>query len=175
MSKFFSSAGPPSYPTPCLEVQSHHPLAIKRFQPQHYGPFTITNVISNVVYQLALPSHWKIHNIFHALLLTPYYEAPIHGPNHLEPPPDIIDREPEWEVKRIMETRTFRQKREKQYHVRRKGYSEAHDSWEPTTNIHTPELVVEFNERQQRDKSRAQFVRILSEPVTDAGLDSEQT
>ena len=68
-----------------------HPTS--KLVPRRYGPMTITNVILEVVFQLALPSHWKIHNIFHASLLTPYHKTPIHGPNYPEPPPEIINGE----------------------------------------------------------------------------------
>ena len=87
----------------------------KKFQPHRYGPFTIAKVISDVAYQLVLPPHWKIHNVFHASLLTPYHETLIHGPNHLEPPPEIIDGKPEWEVEEITGTKTFGRRKEKQY------------------------------------------------------------
>jgi hypothetical protein len=39
--------------------------------------------------------------------LTPYIEMAMHGPNYVEPPPDIIEGEPEWEVEQILDTRTF--------------------------------------------------------------------
>jgi hypothetical protein len=32
----------------------------------------------------------------------PYKETSQHGPNFLEPPPDIVDREPKWEVEKIL-------------------------------------------------------------------------
>ena len=44
----------------------------------------------------------KPPNVFHASLLTPYRETDQHGPNFLEPLPDIIEGEPEWEVERIL-------------------------------------------------------------------------
>jgi len=31
-------------------------------------------------------------------LLMPYRETEAHSPNWIEPPPDIIEGEPEWEV-----------------------------------------------------------------------------
>ena len=46
---------------------------------QATGPFTITNVTSHVAYQLNLPRNWKIHNVFHASLLSPYKEMEEHG------------------------------------------------------------------------------------------------
>ena len=125
-----------------------HPA--KKFKPRRYGPFTITRVISDVAYRLALPPHWKIHDIFHMSLLTPYHETRTHGPNLLEPPPDVIDGEPEWEVEEIIGVRTFGRRREKQYRVKWKGYNAAHDSWEPASNVHAPDLIEKFHKRQRR-------------------------
>ena len=78
-----------------------------KLAPKCYGPFKVTAQISKVAYRLSLPAHWKIHNVFHASLLTPYCETDQHGPNFLEPPPDIIEGKPEWEVERILQERTF--------------------------------------------------------------------
>jgi hypothetical protein len=44
-----------------------------------------------VVYQLELPEHWKIHNIFHSSLLTPYCETMEHGKNFAQPPPELVE------------------------------------------------------------------------------------
>ena len=110
--------------------------------------------ISDVAYQLALPPHWKIHNVFHASLLTPYHETEIHGPNYLKPPPDVIDGEPKWEVEEITGVRMFGRRQEKQYWVRWKGYTTAHDSWEPTMSVHAPKLVEEFHKKQRRSNKR---------------------
>lgn len=49
-------------------------------------------------YQLKLLSQWKLHDIFHATLLTPYKETAINGQKYQEPVPDLIDRQLEWEV-----------------------------------------------------------------------------
>ena len=92
-----------------------HPTS--KLTARRHGPFTITNVISNVVYKLELPLQWKIHNVFHALLLLPYHETMMHGPNYYDPPPDIIDRESEWEIQEIMGTRRFRKNKKLQYCV----------------------------------------------------------
>ena len=50
--------------------------------PRHYGPFQIIKVISPVVYKLELPDQWRIHNVFHIDLLSPYIETEAHGPNY---------------------------------------------------------------------------------------------
>ncbi len=114
-----------------------HPTA--KLAPKCYGPFLVTAAISHTSYCLKLPPQWKIHNIFHASLLTPYKETPEHSPNFPEPSPELINGELEWEVEQIMNTR--RHCNQLQYLVRWKGFSEAHDSWEPTTHVHANHLI----------------------------------
>ena len=69
--------------------------------PKRYGHFKISRVVSPVVYQLELPSQWKIHPIFHASLLLPYKETEQHGTNYIQPPPDVIQGEEQYEVEAI--------------------------------------------------------------------------
>ena len=57
------------------------PYSSAKLAPRRHGPFRITKVVSPVAYELALLSQWKIHPVFHASLLTPYVETPVHGPN----------------------------------------------------------------------------------------------
>jgi hypothetical protein len=80
-----------------------HPSA--KLAPRCYGPFPITRVISRTSYQIQLPSQWKIHNVFHTTLLTPYKETPLNGKQYQEPVPELIDGQPEWEVEAILQVR----------------------------------------------------------------------
>jgi len=82
-----------------------HPTA--KLSPRRYGPFEITKKLSHMVYQLHIPQKWKIHDVFHTSLLTPYKETEEHGPNYHKPPPDIIEGKPEWEVEQIVGARCF--------------------------------------------------------------------
>ena len=54
-----------------------HPTT--KLAPRRYGPFPITCVISLTSYQLKLPPQWKVHNVFHTTLLTPYKEMALNG------------------------------------------------------------------------------------------------
>jgi hypothetical protein len=80
---------------------------MNKLSPRRYGPFKVVAIIFPVAYQIELPPHWKIHNVFHASLLTHYQETEQHGPNFIELPPDIIEGKPEWEVKQILKSRLF--------------------------------------------------------------------
>jgi len=74
----------------------------KKITTKREGPFKIKERLSSVNYRLELPLKWKIHDMFHAVLLSPYNEMQVHGPNFTRPPPDLIDGKEEYEVDRIL-------------------------------------------------------------------------
>ena len=118
-----------------------------KLAPKWYGPFEVAAQISKVAYKLKLPPTWKIHDVFYASLLTPYKETLQHGPNFLEPPPEITEGESEWEVEKIIKERTFGRWKKKQYLVRWKGYSPSYNEWVPEEDLHTPDLLAEFRKQ----------------------------
>ena len=77
----------------------------RKLAPKRQGPFEIAQVLSPLTYCLHLPSTWKIHDVFHASLLSPYKETETHGPNFSKPPPDLIGAEEEYEVEQIISHR----------------------------------------------------------------------
>ena len=61
-------------------IKTYYPTA--KLAPKRHGPFPIKKALSTITYQLTLPEQWKIHNVFHVDLLTPYRETEFHGPNY---------------------------------------------------------------------------------------------
>jgi len=118
--------------------------ATTKLTPRRYRPFVVATQVSKVAYQLCLPSTWKIHDIFHVSLLTPYKETDQHGPNFIEPPPDILEGEEEWEVEKILKEHSHGRWKKKQYLIRWKGYSPAHNSWVNAKDLHASDLLAEF-------------------------------
>lgn len=54
------------------------------------------------MYRLDLWRQQKLHNIFHASLLTSYHETEQYDSNFLEPLPEIIDRHKEHKAEAIL-------------------------------------------------------------------------
>src|SRR5216684_1270064 len=76
-----------------------------RLAPKNHGPFKITSIIQGTSCKLELPPSWKIHPVFHALLLSLYHETPAHGPNFTWPLPELIDGEVHYEVEKVLNSR----------------------------------------------------------------------
>src|SRR6266478_476394 len=126
-----------------------------KLTPKCLGLFKIVQEISSVAYRLELPPNWRIHNVFHASLLTPYHETTAHGPNFTRPPPDLIDGEEEYEVERIVTRRQFRRSKQLQYLIKWKGYPESDNTWEPADQVHAPELIKHYQSAEAHQSSTA--------------------
>ena len=97
--------------------------------PKQEGLFKIEEVLGPVTYRLKLPATWRIHNMFHAVLLKPYQENEVYGENFTMPPPDIVDGEEVYQVETILKHR--RRGQGYQYLIKWKGYPITGASWEP--------------------------------------------
>ena len=95
-----------------------------------------------MVYKLRLPKMWRIHDIFHASLLTPQVITPEYGIPEEPPPPELVDRESEFEVENILQHKYVRRKKETRYLVQWRGYSRAESTWEPEEHLsNAPEVL----------------------------------
>ena len=99
--------------------------------------------------------------MFHASLLSPYCETPLHGPNFSQPPLDLIDGEEEFEAEKIKAHRNFGRSRCLQYLIKWKGYPESDNTWESATNVHAPELVKAHHKCHPLRKIKGQLLSLL--------------
>jgi len=84
-------------------IKAHHPM--KKLDHKNHGPFQIEIIISPLGVLLTLPRNWKIHNIFHVLLLKPNQTS-----EHRVPPDpvkvlreaDDIEQIEEYDVDEVM-------------------------------------------------------------------------
>jgi Chromo (CHRromatin Organisation MOdifier) domain len=97
---------------------------------------------------MELSQQWKIHNVFHTSLLMPYKEMEEHGENYVQPPPELVKGEEEYEIEQVLNSRHMGRAKKLQYLLRWKRYSRAHDSWQNATEVHAPELVANYLARK---------------------------
>ena len=103
---------------------------------------------------MEIPRQWKIHNIFHANLITPYKETELHGLNFTQPPPDFIDGKPEYKVEKILDKKQKGKRGKMYYLIKWKGYPASNNSWEPASEVHAPELIAEWEKKTNKNKER---------------------
>jgi Chromo (CHRromatin Organisation MOdifier) domain len=131
-------------------LDSRHPKTNyhKKMAPKREGPFEIEEVLGPVTYQLKLPESWRIHKVFHAVLLRPYQENEVYGENYIRPPPEIEEGEEVYEVEQILKHR--KQGRGYEYLVKWAGYPITEASWEPKSNLTgATETLQEYQECHQ--------------------------
>jgi len=115
----------------------------RKLAPKREGPFMITEVLEPVTYHLQLPNQWQIHNVFHASLLSPYWETEAHGPNFVKPPPDLIEGEAEYEIEAITSHKKWG--RGYRYFIKWREYPTSDNTWEPLSNLkNAQEILKEY-------------------------------
>ena len=129
-----------------LEARNLKTMYNKKIKPKREGPFPITEVLGLITYRLALPATWKIHNIFHTILLTPYKQTDVHGPTHPRPPPDLVEGQEEDEVDHIKRHCRIRGGKI-HYLVHWKGYDNSDNTWKEEDNLeHAEEALQEYKQ-----------------------------
>ncbi|KAF8748612.1 hypothetical protein RHS01_10695 [Rhizoctonia solani] len=78
-----------------------------KLDPKRLGPFKITEKVSSHAYRLELPETLKIHDVFYVGLISRVHESPSQ-PFPERPPPETIEGEEEYEVKRIIDSKRQR-------------------------------------------------------------------
>ena len=96
-------------------------------------------MISPLTYRLALPSHFRIHPVFHISKLRPYQSSSTFSRQQNDRPSPVInpDNEPTWEVEKIVDHRIVirNRKKIKQYQVKWKNYPVSENTWELESNM----------------------------------------
>lgn len=105
--------------------------SVRKLGPKAYGPFTITKVISPVVYRLQLPANIKIFPVLHISKLRPWHDGTSQFPERpvTHPPaPDFIDGEEHFHVAAFLKARYSNTPRA-QYLVEFTGYDATFNEW----------------------------------------------
>jgi hypothetical protein len=81
------------------------PGAKKKLSARFLGPFQIRDAVGTQAYRLALPTSYKIHNVFHVCLLEPWKQRA--GEEPADPMP-LAEEEDTWEVSGISGAKKLR-------------------------------------------------------------------
>jgi hypothetical protein len=132
------------------------------------GPFPVERRVSRNAYRLRLPfSMRRLHPVFNVVKLTPSPADLIAGRHlMLPPPPEVIEGEEEYLVEKILDSKMFRGRLK--FKIKWEGYGPEHDSWEYATEVHAPERVLEFyqkNPAAPREIRATSFSTIPFRPI----------
>src|SRR6266850_8215766 len=134
-------------------LSTSHPFV--ELRPKRLGPFQITGMLGSVTYRLNLPEKWKIHDTFHATLLSPYVETEKYGVNFTEPPPDLIRNKPKKECGGIpLWQWCYNEPREKKELGNKKHIKDFHSSEAITSPAHSYMHGFLHTHRQRRSVGR---------------------
>ncbi|SJL12765.1 uncharacterized protein ARMOST_16196 [Armillaria ostoyae] len=145
----------------------------KKLNNKHISHFPILEKRCLSAYKLKLPAAWKIYPIFNETLLTPY--TPPAFPNQEQPslpPPDIIYREEQYEIKIILNDKPCKVCRRKgeplkivtDYLVKWKGYGSEENKWTAERELsNTKEAIADYLKTK---KGAVTVQAIMVEPKT---------
>jgi hypothetical protein len=123
----------------------------KKLDERYSGPYRIKRVIGKgSAYELDLGPNQQFHPVQSIVKLRPFRDSDIYKDSHNEVPPQTVfverdgEEVEEFEVERVLAHRGPPDDRK--YRVKWKGYTNAHNSWEPAINLlpGAAELVSEY-------------------------------
>ena len=85
----------------------------KKLNYRYLGPFYIKKLVGSRVAKVALPKIIRCHDVFHVFLLEPYISNILKKREITLPEPEIVDREEEYELERILTAEWRKAKRGK--------------------------------------------------------------
>ena len=99
----------------------------KKLAAKRLGPYMVLEQVGNSSYRLDIPVTWRVHNVFHAGLLSRTKDDTIPGRNPAPQPTVRIQDQELWVIDRFVNSRWFRGKF--QLKIRWEDQAEEQDDW----------------------------------------------
>ena len=132
------------------------PHASTKLAPKHHGPFQILQQISPVTYWLQLPLAWRIHDVFHTSLLSPYKEMEEKGVNFPWLPGELVEGIEEYGVEEVINHHYHRCGCKLQYLIKWLGYPVSENTWESAEDVFAPKLVTAYHKKHPLEYKETQ-------------------
>jgi hypothetical protein len=149
----------------------------RKLSHRRLGPFPVEKQVSCNAYRLRLPFPMRrLHPVFNIVKLTTAPPDPIPR-RHPQPPPppEVIEGEDEYLVQKILDSKMFRGRLK--FKIKWEGYGPEHNSWEYATEVHAPERVADFYQRNPaapRQIRAAVFSEIPFRPMSPIYFEAKQ-
>ena len=145
-----------------------------KLEAKFFGPFQVLHLVGKQAYKLKLPKKWRIHNIFHMLLLeqdTTRKER-IEKVSEL----DVGGNSKEYEVETMRDSVVYTMELESihlprfYYLVAWKGYPEEKNTWERVSAVqHLNKLISLFHKDHPKKPTvislRVDFAQAITRPI----------
>ena len=121
----------------------------RKFEAKFFGPFRVLYPIGKQAYKLELPKKWRIHDVFHVLLLE--QDTTRKGREISVPEFEPGDNK-EYEVEAIRDSAVYAKEADGHlpglyYLVAWKGYPEEENTWQPSSVVmHLRKIVSTFHQ-----------------------------
>lgn len=128
----------------------------QKLRALYQGPLEVIEVVNPLAYRLRLPKGSKAHDVFPLVYLLPYTQDPSRPRLQTTPGPLYTeDGEDYWEVEAIVGERAAANG-SMEYLVRWKGFTAAHDSFEPQAEVQHLRAYKQYvrSKQQQQSKQR---------------------
>ena len=101
---------------------------IQKVLPRYTGPYRVVRRVGKVAFEVELPPHMKMHDVFHVSLLRKY-----RTDGRYQPPGPVmmVDGSEEWVVERVLGHREVKRGRGHQlwYIIKWRGHDHASNGW----------------------------------------------
>ena len=132
----------------------------RKLAPRYYGPYTVTEVLSDNVYRINLPKNLKTHPVINVSHLKEFKGDFASARVQHPPAPEVIDGKEHYLVEALLDRKETKRGKVS-YLVKWAGYTSEWNEWRPEDDLTDDmdegpwlQLLEDFKQRQQSAPAR---------------------